>query len=110
MAERVTQKQLQGAFEAFVAACGKHVARSRDDVGGWLLDGNALGYAIYEVRPTGDVHSPVTGNSARLTAREMLEALFFGASAVRACRVRTSRKSRPKGDLKLGISGRRRGR
>lgn len=107
--ERITRKQLEGAFETFVATCGKRVARSRDDVGGWLLDGNALGYCIYEVRPTGGVHAPVTGYSARLTAREMLEALFFGVSTLRACR-RQGRQSRPKGDLKLGISGKRRSR
>jgi len=107
---RVTHKQLEGAFEEFAATCGKRVARSRDDVGAWMLDGNALGYCIYEVRPSGGVHQPVTGYSARLTAREMVEALFFGVSAIRACRKqRPSRRSRPKGDLKLGISGRRGG-
>jgi hypothetical protein len=106
--ERVTHKQLESAFEMFTEACGKRVARSRDDMGAWRLDGNALGYCVYEVRPSGGVHHPVTGYSSRLTSREMVEALFFSISAIRACRKhRPSRRSRPKGDLKLGISGRR---
>lgn len=62
-------------------------------VGAWYLDGNNLGYTVYEViGPSGAVTPPVSGYSARLSAREMVEAMYFAMSAIQACKRRRSRR------------------
>jgi hypothetical protein len=94
MSSRVSQVQLQNLFESFAKACGKRITDvSTRAVGAWYLDGNNLGYAIYEVTgPHGAVSSPVSGYSARLSAREMVEAMHFAMSAIQACKRRRSRR------------------
>ena len=90
---RVTSKlQLESAFNSFARACGRRVARS--GLGSWFLMQDSLGYTIYEVGPEGAVHCPVPAYSGRLSAGEMLQALYFAESALLACKKRRSRSSR----------------
>jgi hypothetical protein len=92
---RVSHRQVEQAFESFAKACGKRITNSSTRaVGAWYLDGNNLGYTIYEVTgPHGAIKAPVSGNSARLSAREMFEAMHFAMSAIKACRRRRSSRS-----------------
>ena len=81
------------AFESYARACGRRVG---SEVGAWRLYRDSLGYTIYEVLKSGGVRSPVSAYSARLSAREMLEALYFAESTLLTCkrRPRSSRRSR----------------
>ena len=81
MSSRITHREVEDTFESFAKACGKRITDvSTRAVGAWYLDGNNLGYAIYEVTgPHGAVSSPVSGYSARLSAREMVEAMYFSS-------------------------------
>lgn len=82
---REGKKYVETVFKNFTEACGKHVASSWDDVGGWQLDHNSIygGYVIHEVsNSSGGVSEPF--GSTRMKASQFTEAMHFAMRALRA--------------------------
>ncbi len=87
MSERITAKQVEGLFHTFAKACGKRVALSHLDVGGWQIDYNSAygGWLIEEVTNSSGALSDVLGSTRRPTT-EMWYTMHFALRAIEACR------------------------
>lgn len=87
MSERITQKQVIGLFKTLTQACGKHVAKSHHDIGGWQLDYNSVygGWQIQEIHnESGAVSDPM--GSTRRQSTEMWYTMQFALRTIEACR------------------------
>ena len=87
MSERITNKQVEGLFRTLVKACGKHVATSYKDVGGWELEYNAAygGWQIREiVNESGGASDPL--GSTRRKNTEMWSTMHFALRVLESCR------------------------
>ena len=98
MSERITAKQVEGLFKTFTQACGKHVASSHKDVGGWQIDYNSSygGWSIEEVTSSSGALSDVLDSTRRPTT-EMWYTMHFALRAIEACRGRGASFRRSRG-------------
>lgn len=82
---REGKKYVEAVFKNFTAACGKHVATSYNDIGGWQLEHNSTygGYQIQEITSaSGGVDLPL--GAARMKASQFTEAMHFAMRALQA--------------------------
>ena len=80
--ERTTKRQVKKAFEMLAEACGRHIAKKHNDVGGWTLDYNPIygGYVIEEImNEGGGVKHPFF--STRMTAANAYHAFHLARQA-----------------------------
>jgi hypothetical protein len=98
MSERITAKQVEGLFKTFAQACGKHLAKSHSDVGGWQLDYNSAygGWMILEItNESGGATDPM--GSTRRPTTEMWYTMQFALRTIEACRGRGASFRRGRG-------------
>jgi hypothetical protein len=80
---RTSRKDVERVFKRLVDACGRHVAESYNDVGGWQLDFNSVygGFVIEEiVTASGGVSHPF--GDSRLKAGPFVDAMRFAERAL----------------------------
>ncbi len=88
MSDRITRKDVEGAFELLCATLGKRIATAYNDVGAWQLDHNSIygGFVIEEVvNVHGGVSRPM--GDQRCNAREFRQMCLFTVRAIQSAKV-----------------------
>ncbi len=82
---RISREHLELCTALVAKQCGRHMAESYDDVGGWTLDsmnpGDGRTYAIEGITTAGGGTTRPLGNR-RFTARELEAALYMASTAI----------------------------